>query len=373
MRLPGAATTESTPSTVTSSGSLSTYMQGLQSDHCGEFAVLYGSHNERGASARSRERMRVLHNYVTQWFGLKAASASDPVDLIIVDEKDLPEVQATQLRRYPTVVLCGRSPLRLGSQSGKGQVIEYVSQPFGPYKLAKAVYTCLEKAKGDEELEADPTMTFPDESPVGSLDRVISGLGALHVGSQVSSHSSITERQCKSDQGEFPFPSGPPSPIALSSGSRRDGTIDRVGLMPDLVRRDSRRPKLTQRFTEPMIKNTFPTSTAISSAVTKSGEFATFTSPQATAEIAAPRLALKSENETEPLDPRKLTATSSDNTVRPPKLLLVDDNKINLRLLETFMKKRKYKLVDSAENGQLAVNAAEANPEGYDIIFMGNR
>jgi len=52
-------------------------------------------------------------------------------------------------------------------------------------------------------------------------------------------------------------------------------------------------------------------------------------------------------------------------------LLLVDDNEINLRLLETFMRKRKYKLVDSTENGQLAVDAAMAHEDGYDIIFMG--
>ena len=34
------------------------------------------------------------------------------------------------------------------------------------------------------------------------------------------------------------------------------------------------------------------------------------------------------------------------------------------------MRKRKYLYVDSAENGQLAVEAAIAHDEGYDIIFM---
>jgi CheY-like chemotaxis protein len=53
------------------------------------------------------------------------------------------------------------------------------------------------------------------------------------------------------------------------------------------------------------------------------------------------------------------------------RLLLVDDNKINLSLLETFVKRQKRKLsYDSAENGLLAVEAFQQNPSGYDIIFM---
>ena len=55
----------------------------------------------------------------------------------------------------------------------------------------------------------------------------------------------------------------------------------------------------------------------------------------------------------------------------PPRLLLVDDNLINLRLLETYMRKQKQPFVDSAQNVLQAVKAAELNPDGYDIIFMG--
>ena len=55
----------------------------------------------------------------------------------------------------------------------------------------------------------------------------------------------------------------------------------------------------------------------------------------------------------------------------PPRLILVDDNLINLRLLETYMRKRKQPFVDSAQNSLQAVQAAGRNPDGYDIIFMG--
>ena len=62
------------------------------------------------------------------------------------------------------------------------------------------------------------------------------------------------------------------------------------------------------------------------------------------------------------------TAVTRKDSAR---LLLVDDNRINLSLLQTFVKRHKRKPVyDSAENGLLAVNAARQNHLGYDLIFM---
>ncbi|KAL4924573.1 putative sensor histidine kinase/response regulator [Aspergillus undulatus] len=55
---------------------------------------------------------------------------------------------------------------------------------------------------------------------------------------------------------------------------------------------------------------------------------------------------------------------------RHPRVLVVDDNSINLSLMLTFMKKRETAVLDSAENGQLAVDAVERNRQGYDLIFM---
>ncbi|KAL6237062.1 hypothetical protein BDW75DRAFT_205013 [Aspergillus navahoensis] len=55
---------------------------------------------------------------------------------------------------------------------------------------------------------------------------------------------------------------------------------------------------------------------------------------------------------------------------RTPRVLVVDDNFINLNLMLTFLKKRRLRFLDSAENGQLAVDAVERTPGGYDLIFM---
>lgn len=65
------------------------------------------------------------------------------------------------------------------------------------------------------------------------------------------------------------------------------------------------------------------------------------------------------------------------NSTRKPRLLLVDDNAINLRLLETFMRKRQCNYT-CAENGLRAVEAfgdaqqqeKEAPGSAYRIIFM---
>jgi signal transduction histidine kinase/AmiR/NasT family two-component response regulator len=62
--------------------------------------------------------------------------------------------------------------------------------------------------------------------------------------------------------------------------------------------------------------------------------------------------------------------TSSKRVERKARILVVDDNPINLNLMLTFMKKRDLEVLDSAENGKLAVDAVERMQQGYDLIFM---
>lgn len=76
-----------------------------------------------------------------------------------------------------------------------------------------------------------------------------------------------------------------------------------------------------------------------------------------------------------PVSPSTKSPTSSPYKQRNSRLLLVDDNSVNLRLLETYMRKRKHDYT-CAENGLIAVEAfKEAQQEkdqghGYGIIFM---
>ncbi|KAJ5110204.1 hypothetical protein N7532_002849 [Penicillium argentinense] len=66
----------------------------------------------------------------------------------------------------------------------------------------------------------------------------------------------------------------------------------------------------------------------------------------------------------------KMEKSDDPKNKREPRILVVEDNKINLNLMLTFLKKRKVPAFNSAENGQLAVAAVKEEQQGYDIIFM---
>jgi CheY-like chemotaxis protein len=57
----------------------------------------------------------------------------------------------------------------------------------------------------------------------------------------------------------------------------------------------------------------------------------------------------------------------------PPNLrvLVVEDNAVNRRLLGAFLKKYGCSNVQYAENGALAVKVVEECSESFDVIFMG--
>lgn len=82
----------------------------------------------------------------------------------------------------------------------------------------------------------------------------------------------------------------------------------------------------------------------------------------------SPMTALKEEISEAPLpEPLVEGAKPSRGLAR---VLVVDDNRINLNLMMTFLKKRQLTDLDPAENGKLAVEAVERMQSGYDIIFM---
>ncbi|KAL4941626.1 hypothetical protein BDV06DRAFT_194042 [Aspergillus oleicola] len=90
------------------------------------------------------------------------------------------------------------------------------------------------------------------------------------------------------------------------------------------------------------------------------------TPSQAGSDIADPMLTV---TPTSPLQVSPQTELPAKQD-RSPRVLVVDDNSINLNLMLTFMKKRQTAVLDSAENGQLAVDAVERNRHGFDLIFM---
>lgn len=334
-------------------------------------------------------------------------------DLIVVDEKDLSKLVTQNVTHLPTVVICSNSTRsQAASRQNMPTVTELVSKPFGPHKLAKSFRLCLDKARnyrlgltlvvtptsGDlGALEADTALpdlkhlTLETEDALRPISVQTNGIvtasdsdnAQMAIDHSAADSANGTSGDVTVTDGQnFPFPDQSQNDTSETSPasprSPRNENIAPFGRpIGDLTRRDSRRPPLTSRMTEPAVKTAFPRLPDLSfhnfSAVTKHGETAIVASK--TRREDGTNSSILKTSSTAPHDhatPNEtLKAQPAEREKRPPRLLLVDDNKINLRLLETYMRKRKYNYIDSAENGQLAVQAAEAHEHGYDIIFMG--
>ena len=219
----------------------------------------------------------ILKEYISNWYEMVVLTSWGPtthVNTILVEEENLSDLLSRNTRLHNVVVLIS-SPLDSGSKKICRQtgVLEYLSKPFGPYKLAKALRLCLEKAEPFKNDGINPQLKI--------------------------SHLALTTPTIEAVTNNVHLVDEKASYFSLISKTQ--------ATLPSLLGSNS------------------------------------IAIPSATAVPAR----------------------------KEPKILLVEDNKINLRLLESFVSKRKYKDVSTAENGQLAVETVEQHEQGYDIIFMG--
>ena len=384
-RVPGSDTPMSTPSSGNSLERLyDDSISALQAEYSGRSVTLCGFDPKKEATLQCTNTAQVTKEYIEQWFGLDAfswSSATAASNVIIVDEKNLAALSKQISSGSPTIVLSRNSSRFKKANTDITGAVEFVSKPFGPYKLAKAIRVCLDKAKaigeglapaasllrGGSPAESEADTVIPEfeemtlqteDAPITvQVSNVVTAADSTNAQMAIDSSSAgaSSDYQTKNGRDDFPFPS-------LDDEIHEPTASERLRI--DLTRRDSRRPKLDKRVTEPYINKTaFP----YTSPITRTGEIVAVEIESATPDISPPPLTQAKE----PSNPTSLASVGIQK--RPPRLLLVDDNKINLRLLETYMKKREYKFVDSADNGQLAVKAAENHEEGYDIIFMGEK
>ena len=369
MRIPGADTPISTPSTTTSldrpqHDSVSI----LRSQASGKTVALYGFDFDTNLDNSSFIIERVIRQYITSWFELDVVSSwlsSCVPDVIIVDEQVLPTLLSQQIQGTSIIVLCDNVTRysQPNTQFNTTSVIEMLRKPFGPYKLAKALRVCLERPSGtfnglspiQELMSREESVSSHSETLIQDFKEytlededvhtplVIHNNGVIAAAETENAHFAIDTADSIQDDVEnkgvdFPFPT-----------QSSDFDLPKGAMNINPVKRQSKSLESTEKKTRSGINgellkppdNEFP--------VSKRGQIATVT----------PMV--------DPIPP------SFANQKRSPKLLLVDDNTINLKLLQTFMKKRKYAEVDSAENGLLAVEAAEMRKDGYDIIFMDIR
>lgn len=312
------------------------------------------------ASNNVRQKLRdVVTLYLRDWFHFTLLEKSNPAlqpDVVITHEMHVPELikafpQSSDGTHGPMfVVLCTPDSRKSGGRVFyKSSNVEVLCHPFGPYKLAKSLRRCLEKIEGREVTE----ITHERDKTEGAVEREESQVEVVTTVEQVTltnsedpnipdvhivkqgpvlanedsvhaqivvDYTQVLDMKVGSDQTkEFPFPEQQtisiPSPLD-------DGTVS-----PSLVDSDIR-PPLESRRT---ISSTYPEMKSQAAAATPATP---------TSGVGAMTVASSGEKLTSP---------------RSPRLLLVDDNKVNLRLLQTYLKKRNYTDIFTAEDGAQAV------------------
>ena len=266
--------------------------------------------------------------FLTEWYGLYIVPFGENANIIIANddaptkESNLADELPTQHKRPTVLVLCSHSSRfdRTTVVDTASKSIGFVAKPVGPLKLARALLQCL------DGMPPVVTPSFVDPQPLArsaGLNRVFEELSPTPNRGEVLDNSRMSADSCNARKAiesptpgpmdtcmEFPFPVGAPLPKAKGSlPERRAEGID-------------------------------------------------ISSTEALADIeASPKSGIS-------------PALTPDPKIYKPRLLLVDDNIINLTLLRTYMRKRQYNIVDEAENGLEAVNKFGERSDGYDIIFM---
>ncbi|KAL8826758.1 MAG: hypothetical protein Q9170_007282 [Blastenia crenularia] len=375
-----------TPSTPSSAGSQpqENSVTALQTDYPTKGVSIYRPDRDDASAEHEIETIKMATYYITNWLTLQVKPDPQAIgtDVVVVGEHDLPEL-LKQLPPGPAVVVLCTTTHRLQvAQSLYRGAIEFMSTPFGPYKLAKAIRSSLEKAN---ELAAGRTPQLRPTrhgSRISESDSVLPGFESVSLGTdnedtpmQVQTNGIVTASQSSNARMALNTPSSGAStesrngfPFPIHSSSNHSGNESPHSAFGDMMRQDSSRPTLSSRKTEPVFRPTF----AYTSALTKQGQLATVNAHEKREKTVNHPSAPKPEPSSTEAQQQPDPVLHKDSSIekRPPRLLLVDDNKINLRLLETFMRKRKYQFVDSVADGSLAVEAAKIQEQGYDIIFM---
>jgi CheY-like chemotaxis protein len=350
--MPGQQSTVSAPhsgSTITSVASINDDPAVVLQQISGDTTVaLYGLCMQSSRNLLAN----VLSKYVQDWLGFQLVEEQH-ADVVLVDEEDLEalleHVVVDPGTRPAVIVLCSvetRYSAAYTSQlhSRLHGIVELVAKPFGPNKLAKSFLTVLERTKattlsspGIPSLDAiyeQNSSTSPHPEPSSGVitdnlqDMDLSGPGLsssaqvvqateAFAASQSSQHAQMAIHGPCDDSGQhsngcendsFPFPNQNLPDQQITAGTRENGTCDASTVGP---------PQSAGGTVKFHVSNEQP-----------------------------------------------------DDYINPH-ILVVEDNVINLRLLETYLRtKRKYNAIENADDGKKAVDAVICANRPFDIIFM---
>ncbi|KFY02968.1 hypothetical protein O988_01786 [Pseudogymnoascus sp. VKM F-3808] len=228
--------------------------------------------------------------YAVEWFNLTINSDQSVADIVISDESEfLKSAKLTGSSSQLLLILCSNGARRdiYTSQFEVGQLVEFISKPCGPHRLAKALLNIL-----DAE---DALKTSKEDYAIPA------------------------EPQC-----ELVLPVVPPQNTrARELAEPRPAVVHRVSSNV-VVRMNSN--VSSEHVLSELLKGT---------------------SISETSSVTEPAPLLQA----------------------PPKMLLVEDNPVNMMLLATYMKRNGWDY-EEATNGLIALQAFQNRPQGFDVIFM---
>ena len=269
-----------------------------------------------------------IATFLTEWYGLNIVPFGSNASIIIANDvaptqaSNLVDKLSTQYKEPTILVLCSHSSRfdRPASIDTVSRNIGFVAKPVGPLKLARALLQCLD---GIPPLVTPSCIESQRPAQGAGLNKVFEELSPTPNRGEVLDNSRMSADSYNARKAiESPTP----------------GRTDTYMEFPFPV-----------ETTIPKLKSSVPESQA---------EGINVKSVEALADIGtSPKSGMS-------------PALTPVPKVCKPRLLLVDDNIINLTLLRTYMRKRQYNIVDEAENGLEAVNKFSEKSDGYDIIFM---
>lgn len=262
-----------------------------------------------------------IARYITDWYGLQLVplSANEPIDILFADGRDLSgkEITGFPAKLPSLLVFCSETGDYGDSRAQWSQLADYLAilhRPCGPRKLSRGILSCLDRkptTPTSNRQDSRQGLVLPERPSLAVLNLPI-------------------EQSNPSLRGNLRSPDAEPS-IPMAGSSNR--TIDH-----------------TERSAFVLTSHTDSSGRTISGG-TDSTNAGSSSSTRSSSGGSGH------------------VSTLSGSQSRP-RVLVVDDNSINLRLMMTFMNKREVVVLDKAENGRVAVDAVERMSQGYDLIFM---
>jgi len=231
------------------------------------------------------------------------------------------------------IVLCHAAsmPAYVRSIAGRRN-FELVTMPIGPYKLGKAIRCGLIRSEAGASLIHKTTQSSTTDAVAQSMGRI---------------------KLVHADDGRAHDLTLPKLPIVAGNGQTGFGSP--VSQPPFQVN-----VQLTELKTE------------LQQHATTKAQHPRLPSPTATTLFDEVTRMIT----TVPVQADGTGMDQQQKSCRPPRILLVDDNHVNLRLINMFMRKRSYESVHLAQNGKEAVTIykdliLQDPPLPPDIVFMG--